>query len=407
MVTGKPIRIPAYRHHKPTGQSVVTLDGRDYYLGPWNSKPSRQEYDRLVGEWIANGRRLPLSATDRTVAEVIAAYWRFAQTYYRKNGRPTGTCQGIRVALRILRQSYGHTCAAEFGPRGLKALQQKMIELGQSRRYINDNIDRIRRLFKWAVSEELMPPAVHQALRTVPGLRKGRTEARETAPICPVDDTVVEATLLHLPAVVADMVRFQRLTGARPGEVCLIRPCDIDMSGEVWSYIPESHKTEHHSRARIIFLGPKAQDVLRPYMLREKSAYCFVPAESERKRNAERQEHRRSPLTPSQAKRRPKSNRQRAPGSRYTTNSYRRAIYRGCAAAFSPPDDLPESEFRQWLNEHQWHPNRLRHSAATAIRKRFGLEAAQVTLGHASADVSQIYAERDFAKAAAVMKEVG
>lgn len=143
-----------------------------------------------------------------------------------------------------------------------------MIDLGQSRRYINDNVDRIRRIFKWAVSEELVPAAVHQALQTVAGLRKGRTAARENPGVRPVSDGLVEATLRYLPAVVADMVRFQRLTGARPAEVCMIRPCDLDATGEIWRYVPEFHKTEHHDRERIIFIGPKAQDVLRPYRRR-------------------------------------------------------------------------------------------------------------------------------------------
>lgn len=62
---------------------------------------------------------------------------------------------------------------------------------------------------------------------------------------------------------------------------------------------------------------------------------------------------------------------------------------------------------RQWRNKHNWHPNQLRHAAATEIRKRFDLEASQVVLGHAAADVTQIYAERDLKKAAAVMAEVG
>jgi integrase len=55
----------------------------------------------------------------------------------------------------------------------------------------------------------------------------------------------------------------------------------------------------------------------------------------------------------------------------------------------------------------KWSPNRLRHTAATEIRKRFGLEAAQVALGHATADVSQIYAERDLTLAAEVMRKIG
>jgi len=94
-------------------------------------------------------------------------------------------------------------------------------------------IDRIRRMFKWAVAEELVPASVSQALAAMPGLRRGRTDARETEPILPVDDATVEATLPCLPEVVADMVRLQRMTGMRPAEVCILRPSDLDRSGDV------------------------------------------------------------------------------------------------------------------------------------------------------------------------------
>ena len=96
--------LPKYRRHI-SGQAVVTLDGHDFYLGPWNSKPSKQEYDRLVGEWVANGHRLPQTVMDLAISEPIVAYWKFAKAYYQKNGQPTG----IRVALRILRKLYGRT----------------------------------------------------------------------------------------------------------------------------------------------------------------------------------------------------------------------------------------------------------------------------------------------------------
>ena len=69
---------------------------------------------------------------------------------------------------------------------------------------------------------------------------------------------------------------FWQLTGCRPAEVCLVRPCDVDTSGDVWIYRPELHKTEHHGRERIICIGPKGQDVLRPYLLRAEGAYCFL-----------------------------------------------------------------------------------------------------------------------------------
>ena len=59
-------RVPAYRQHKPSGQAVVTLCGKDHYLGRWNTKASRSEYDRLIGEWLAAGRMIP-QPDDRAV----------------------------------------------------------------------------------------------------------------------------------------------------------------------------------------------------------------------------------------------------------------------------------------------------------------------------------------------------
>ena len=90
-------------------------------------------------------------------------------------------------------------------------------------------------MFRWGVAEQLVPPLVLQALQAVEGLRKGSGEARESVPIKPIDDATVDATLKHLPAIPADMVRFQRFTGCRPEEVCNLRPCDLDRSGDVWT----------------------------------------------------------------------------------------------------------------------------------------------------------------------------
>lgn len=62
--------IPKYRKHKQSGQAIVTLDGKDFLLGPHETKASRMEYDRRILEWIANGRRLPSHET-RSVATVV------------------------------------------------------------------------------------------------------------------------------------------------------------------------------------------------------------------------------------------------------------------------------------------------------------------------------------------------
>ena len=270
--------VPKYRKHRASGQAIVTLHGRDHYLGPHGTKASKAEYDRLVGEWCAAGRpafALPTAGDGLTVAELIAVYWKHAQGYYVKNGQPTDELAGIKIALRFLKQAYGHTPAAVFGPLAVRALQEKMIAAGHSRGYINHNIDRIKRCLKWGVAQELVPVSVHQALLTVPGLYRGKTEAREPAPIGPVDPALVEATLPRMAKTLADMVRLHQLLGCRPGELCAMRPGDVDTSGPVWCYTPASHKTEHRGRQRKIFIGPKAQDVLRPYLLRGADDPCF------------------------------------------------------------------------------------------------------------------------------------
>lgn len=293
-----------------------------------------------------------------------------------------------------------------------------MIEDELSRTYINEHVSRVKRMFKWGVAEQLVPAATHDALRAVAGLRKGKTKARETAPVAPVTDEIVNATLEQLPDVVADMVRLQRFTAMRPAEVCMVRPGDIDRSGEIWQYRPESHKTEHHGRERIILIGPNAQEVLLRYLARDPSMYCFRPADSEAKRRSEAHANRRTPLS---CGNRPGTNRKRKPQRTarecYSAASYRRAIHRACDKAFPHPQlgykllskftDEQKRELRKWQSEHHWSPNQLRHTAASEIRKEYGLEAAQVILGHSQANVTQIYAERDLAKGMEVARQIG
>ena len=384
---------PKYRCHKASGQAIVTIQGHDFYLGPWNTKASKVEYDRIISEWLAAGRQLPLTmseAADLTIVELLARYKRFAQGYYRKSGEPTGEWDNVRYAVQPLMKLYGRTLVRDFGPLALKAVRQKMVEDGLTRQGINARVNKIRRVFRWAVSEELAPAALVHALTTVAGLEAGRTPAPESKPVTPVPDEVVENTLPHLPDVVADMVRLQRLTGCRPGEVCILRPRDVDRSGDVWRYIPAGHKTEHRGKQRIVFIGPKARAILAPYLLRDADAYCFSPEDTDRRRKAKLRARRKTPVQPSQVDR-SKTNPKRKPGLRYSKGSYGCAIYRACVKAGVEP----------------WGPNRLRHAAATQIRSRYGLEAAQAVLGHARADVTQVYAERDQSLAARVMREVG
>jgi integrase len=393
---------PKYRRHRASGRAVVTINGHDHYLGPYGSKASKVDYDRIISEWLAAGRFVPQSDS-LTINELCLRYFKFAQSYYV----PGGGLAGLKCAIRILRRLYGDTLAGDFGPLALKVVREKMVAAGQSRRYINGNTDRLRNMFRWAVAEELLSATVLHALQAVPGLRKGHTQAREPAPVLPVAEETVDATLPYLPQVVADMIRFQRLTGCRPGEVCQLRPGDVDRSKEIWEYRPAHHKTEHHGKVRTIYIGPQAQAVLRPYLLRDAEGYCFSPRESELKRHKEMRAARKTPVQPSQVNRR-KRRRLRSPADHYGKDAFNRAIRRGVDKA---NEAIVKAAKESGVEDPQlianWHPNQLRHSRATEVRRQFGLEAAQVVLGHSRADVTQVYAERDTSLAVEVMRKIG
>lgn len=409
--------VPKYRKHRASGQAVVTILGRDHYLGPHGTKVSRDAYDRLIAAFLAAGRRSPASdqmpEEEITVVEVLAAYWKFCQGYYRKDGKQTSEVEAMKVIIRDVKAEFGPLPVSQFGPAALKRVRQRWLDRGLTRQGVNKNQRRLTRIFRWAVAEELAPPSVVQSLTAVPGLRKNRSEAPESPPVQPVDVAVVERTIPHLPPIIADMVRLQLLTGARPGEVCKLKPAHVGRSSDVWEYKVEGHKTEHHGRVRIVYIGPEAQKVLAPYLLRASSAFCFSPAEVIA---AHRQERHARRVTPLSCGNRPgkragiavrKGAKLRSPGVCYTNDSYRRAIHYACDKAFPPPEKLTGDKLKQWQSAQRWSPNQLRHTAATEIRKRFGLEAAQVILGHAAADVTQVYAERDAEKARAVARQVG
>lgn len=407
------LRVPVYRHHKPSGLASVRIENRDIYLGPHGTPESRAEYKRVIAEWLANHKAEPSSlngsgqATNRVVDELIAAYLDFAKSYYVKNGTLTGEYRNIGDALRPLTSLYGRTRVADFGPYSLKAVRQAMIEADLCRRTINNRINRIRRVFKWGVENELVSAEILHSLQAVAPLKFGRCNVREADPVKPVPEHLIEPVLKLVAPQVAAMIRVQLLTGMRPGEVMQMRACDIDMSGPIWVYRPLRHKTEHHGRQRVIYLGPKAQDVLRPFRSEDRTAWLFSPRDAMAHIHRERRAARQTPMTPSQAARKRKRFPRRSPGDCYDRRSYAWAIRRACDTAFPPPNHVKETELSAWRREHRWSPNQLRHNAATYLRKQFGIEAARVVLGHSSADVTEIYAEVDLAKAADIMGRVG
>jgi integrase len=410
-------RPPKYCHHRATKQATVSLNGHRIYLGPYGSPKSHREYQRILELWHSqrdtapppkdNGesdKRLasvtPTTLRDKrlagspiTINELALVFRRHAQEYYRKNDSVTREASLFDDVIRILRKHHATHFLDDFGPVALESLREKMIaDLGWSRKHINKQVGRLIRMFKWASAKELVDPKVPLALAALSGLKKGRCSAKESPGVGCVDDSVVTATISKLPKIVGDMVKLQRLMGARPSEVCNLRPCDLDRTGDVWIYTPAEHKTEHHEKGRTIVIGPKAQQLLHPYLERTADSYCFSPAESERSR---REAATQARTTPDSCGNRPGTNRiakpKRKAQDRYSTDSYRRAIHRACEANSIA----------------KWSPNRLRHTSATEIRRLFGLEAAQVVCGHESAEVTQVYAERDLELAKKVARELG
>lgn len=122
--------------------------------------------------------------TEISVNEVLLAYWRYAETYYVKpGGEPSRELDNIRVAIRPLKKMYGQTAAADFGPLALKVVRNAMIAENLCRNVINQRVGIIKRVFRWAVAEELVPSSVTHGHQAVEGLRRGRS------PGCPGYDS--------------------------------------------------------------------------------------------------------------------------------------------------------------------------------------------------------------------------
>lgn len=404
--------VPTYRLHSPSGTARCWVGGKWINLGKYNSPESRSEYARVLAEVAV--APVPAAApgaahADVTVNELLLGFWRYAEQHYRRaDGTPTNELPQFKQTFRLVRELYGHTPAREFGPLALKALRQKMIDARWSRKLINQRVGRVRRAFRWAVENELVPVTVLQALAAVQGLQAGRSPAKETEPVMPVEEAHVRATLPFLRPAVRAMVQVQLLTGMRPGEVCQLRPCDLDTAAAVWLFRPTQHKARHRDRPRVVAVGPRAQRLLTEFAPASPTDYYFSPRRVVEQLHAERAANRKTPWYASHTKRNAEQRAARPnglPAERYSVTAYDRAISRAVVKANARRAQLAGTD--NFDPVPHWHPNQLRHAQGTRVRREYGLEAAQVVLGHARADVTQVYAEADVAHAARVAAEIG
>jgi integrase len=272
-----------------------------------------------------------------------------------------------------------------------------MIDHGWCRTLINQQINRVRRVFKWAVAEEMIPPTVLQGLQSMRGLARGRCRAPESKPIRPVSDQDVQATLPFLSATVQAMVQFQRWTGCRPGEAVQLRLRELDRTQDIWVFRPLRHKTQWVGKEKVIAVGPKAQAAIADLMaqVQDPDAWLFSPKRAAAERSATLRERRKTRVQPSQHSRRVTKPR-KAPGDQYNTCSYNRAVKYAIDRAI-----------RAGVEVNHWHVNQLRHTRATELRKLYGIESAASVLGHSELRTTEIYAEKSLGQAIQVAKDCG
>ncbi|WP_413430906.1 tyrosine-type recombinase/integrase [Crateriforma spongiae] len=382
---------PGYRYHV-SGQAVVTLDGRNFYLGEHGSPQSWAKYYALLAEYNANGQRMPEQVETHksdqpvTVRCLTAEFREHAKVRYAKNA---GELSRYGSLCSVLEDEYGDDPVENFGPRKLAELRDLFVASGNCRKYVNTQTRCIVSIFRFGVSREIVKPEYLVALQTLEPLKQGQTKARESEPVQPVDIEAVRLTAKHLSPTVKAMVRIQAATGMRPSEVCKMRPTDIEKRPDgVWVYRPPTHKTAHHGKTKAVPLVGDAKLALKPFLDRPDDEYCFTPKESADWHRDQRSANRKTPMNQGD---RPGYGKTARDGTRKERNyrpcfgadSYRRAIQRAAEKAGTD----------------HWFPYQLRHTAGTVIREALGVEAAQAMLGHSRASMTEHYAKLSLEKA--------
>ena len=397
-------RAPQMRYHSPSGQYRITLNGQDVWLGT-DHAAAKKRCAVVIAEWHLRGcQPPPPPAADVTVAELFDRFAVWASDYYRNS---PATFRSIVAGWRPFLDLYGDTPAAKIGPKALKAFRAGLVRddfrvdpeappRPPVRNTINQRIRELVRAFRWAASEELIPASVPEALGTIEPLRMGRSEARESRKVGAVPWEHVEMTLPFLTRPVRDLVLLAWHTGCRIGEILPMCPGDIDRSGNVWEYRPLVHKNAWRGKGRTVLIGPKAQDIIRPRLLRTRhDEPLFSPREVPQERREKATVHRRE----NQADNPRKSG--RTLNAVYTSADVTRAIRRGV--------DSLNAERRAKGQEpiERWTIHQCRHAFACRTRAEFGAELARVALGHTSLNTTEIYLEADIVMARTVAERMG
>jgi integrase len=363
------MRVPSYRLHKATGQAVVTIRGKDHYLGKHGSSESKERYRQTIANHLTNSPDDPPPnevKVDLTTGQAVAL---FRDTLKDESARLQNH---FKIALASLLK-WEKEPIANFGTARYSEVRSQFASSGWNQTHCNQQLSRVKQFLRWLSIQEVYPVMQLAAIREVPSL-DGR-ETRMPRDIKPVPLQVVEETLPQLSAFVRGAIQFMWLTGCRPKEVLSMRPNLIDRSGtiyidksdaetydDVWIYRPATHKTFWRGISRQILIGPQCQELLKPFLgLILPDEYVFPPGRSYGEPK---------PMDVGTL-----------------AKNVRLAVQR---AEVEP-----------------WFPYQIRHSAATRFRREGNKDIAGTLLGHIDRSVTARYAREDWGKAVEVIKKVG
>jgi len=345
------------------------------------------------------GRNTGTEKNYETLNDVVAQFMLWAASYYRhENGAPTSEIDRCSRAMRVLRDKHGSKPIDDVGY--LQLLEERDKLANQvSRATVNCYAGVWKRFYAWALEHRKCSPGTKSEVWALTPLKKNRSAAKEGKEVMPIDHASVKRTVRDLPLTCSTMILVQELCGARPAELCIMRPCDIDRRRDVWIYRPADHKLKHKGIPRVIALGTRAQKLIAPLLQdRDNDSYLFSPAEAQAQRARILRAQRKTKVQPSQLNTK-KESPEKQPGNVYDKNSYGQMVRRAAQAAGLEP----------------WSPNRLRHACGTRVRRKFGVDSARAVLGHSNRKAGAVTdrytreaIEKEFMLAASkVMRRIG
>lgn len=363
--------VPQLCHHKPSGRDVVYINRQAIYLGPHGSPEAREAYGKLISD-LAQGQTLaaattPTAAPSFTIADLLLKYVtedlpRFATDEQH--------CQ--LAAIRILRAMFGETPVVSdtpgvgFGPIKLRLVRDAMVagdpkavdSKGKpkprkpwSRDFVNHQIRRLRGIFRWAVSWEIVPQTLADSLASLRPLAPGESEAVDYKARQSVPAADIAAVRERLKPRYRDILDLMLMTGARPGELISLKVGDVDRSGATWRADLQKHKTAHKKKSRVLLFNRQAQAILLRHMKADPDARFFVT----------------------------------------TRSTFSNKIKTICEANGITP----------------WVPHQLRHTVATKVADELGIEFSQRLLGHSDSAMTELYARAAEKKAHEAVQRLG